>query len=121
MEGFRNALEERQLCDMGYNGSQFTWSNRRQDDSFTKERLDWVVANPKWCACFNEDSMITLAARTSYHSPIQVCFDDHPKEKQSYHHRFKFEDSWTADGECMEIIKTSWDSDMLGGDPMLAV
>jgi hypothetical protein len=51
--------------------------------------------------------VITLATRTSDHSPIQVSYDDHPIEKQSYHRGFKFEDSWTANGKCMEIIKTS--------------
>jgi hypothetical protein len=47
MDGFRNALDECQLGDLGYNGPRFMWSNRRNDAMFTKERLDraWGTKN----------------------------------------------------------------------------
>jgi hypothetical protein len=45
MDGFQTAFEECCLCDLGYKGPRFTWSNKRQDGSFTNERLDRAVAN----------------------------------------------------------------------------
>lgn len=53
MDGFRNALNECQLGDLGFNGPKFTWSNRRSDDMFIKERLDRAVANQGWCTLFS--------------------------------------------------------------------
>lgn len=32
INGFRTALEDCQLCDLGYTGSRFTWSNKRTMD-----------------------------------------------------------------------------------------
>lgn len=45
MGSFRKALEDNQLHDLGYNGDNFTWSNKQGDGRFTKERLDRAVAN----------------------------------------------------------------------------
>ena len=45
MEKFKDTITSCGLCDMGFKGSQLTWNNRREDVSFTKERLDHVLAN----------------------------------------------------------------------------
>jgi len=61
MEGFHTALEECQLCDLGY-----------QDEMYTKERLDRAPANAEWCTKFQEESVSVLAARTSDHHPLHI-------------------------------------------------
>jgi hypothetical protein len=45
IDGFRDALGECQLSDLGFQGPKFRWSNRRDYDMFTTERLDRAVAN----------------------------------------------------------------------------
>jgi hypothetical protein len=45
MMQFQLTLEECELSDLGYRGSKFTWTNRRHDGDFIKERLDRAVAN----------------------------------------------------------------------------
>jgi hypothetical protein len=50
MVDFKSMLEDCQLSDMGFFGSRFTWSNKRHDRSFTKERLDRVVTNIDFAA-----------------------------------------------------------------------
>lgn len=45
METFRNAIEETIFFYLGCSGSIYTWSNKHADNSFTKERLDRVLAN----------------------------------------------------------------------------
>lgn len=42
------------LFDLGCRGNRFTWSNKHSDDTFTKERLDMVVANNPWWDFFKE-------------------------------------------------------------------
>lgn len=51
MEEFRQALESNGLYDYR-KGQKYTWINRHEDDSFTKERLDRVVANQEWLDIF---------------------------------------------------------------------
>jgi hypothetical protein len=45
MEDFRQVLED---CSL-YDCLKYTWNNGQEGRSFTKERLDRAVANPKWC------------------------------------------------------------------------
>ena len=45
MDLFRQVLVKGSLFDLGWRGDKFTWSNRHEDESFTKERLDRVLAN----------------------------------------------------------------------------
>lgn len=45
MHSFRKVLEDCRLVDLGYKGDQYTSSNKHEDDTFTKKRLDKAVAN----------------------------------------------------------------------------
>jgi hypothetical protein len=47
MDGFRGALEDCRLSDLGYQGYKFTWNNGHQDDTFANERLEglWLIWN----------------------------------------------------------------------------
>jgi len=121
MDGFRNALDECQLGDLGYHGSRFTWSNRRSDAMFTKERLDRAVANQGWCTLFQDITVNILAARASGHNPVQVCFSVHQPERHSYKRHFKFEESWTKDSEWLKVLKSAWEGETLGFEPMLTI
>jgi len=98
----------------------YTWSNRRADGSFTRERLDRAMANPEWCTLFPSFSVLTMAARTSDHSPILVSFSPHQLDRQGQgpvRRSFKFEASWTSDVECGEVISTAWSNDKTGEIP----
>jgi hypothetical protein len=122
MEGFRKVLAECQLSDLGFRGIPFTWSNHRQDTSFTKERLDRAVANREWCSLYRDISVYNLAAQTFDHCPIQVCFSNElESERFSYNRGFKFEEAWTHDSECMEVITDAWNDEGLGDEPMREV
>ncbi|KAL0431194.1 UNVERIFIED_CONTAM: hypothetical protein Sradi_0745400 [Sesamum radiatum] len=44
IRGFRCALEESDLYDLGYNGPKFTWSNNREALAIVKVRLDRALA-----------------------------------------------------------------------------
>jgi hypothetical protein len=111
MIGFREALEACHLGDLGFIGSQFTWSNRRSDDYFTRERLDRAVANSEWCNIFPRVSVLVLAARTSDHSPLIVSSHGRLIGRTPYRRSFKFEALWGEEAECAEIINLAWNED----------
>ncbi|XP_042966793.1 uncharacterized protein LOC122300311 [Carya illinoinensis] len=81
---FREALEVNDLCDLGYKGDKFTWSNRHIDDTFTKERLDRCVANSSWREIFNHVWVETLPARSSDHKPLVVGLSTIQLRRQRY-------------------------------------
>jgi hypothetical protein len=105
MDHFCGVLEECSLSDLGYIGSKYTWTNCHQDGTFIKERLDQVVANKEWCELSTSCEVRVLAARTSDHKPLLLTMADIYESQISYHKSFKFEASWLADGECMNVIK----------------
>jgi len=47
MEEFIKGIHECNLGDLGYVGSKFTWSNKRESGAFVKERLDRVRLIPE--------------------------------------------------------------------------
>jgi hypothetical protein len=118
MDGFQEALEDYQLGDLGYLGPRFACSNRRQYGSFTKKRLDRVVANLEWWSQFLVVSIHILAAKTSNHNPIFVEFFEQPAKPHSYKRSFKFEASWTTDEEWKDVVQSAWENCLPERDPM---
>lgn len=73
MRGGLEMLWRRDLSDLGYIGPQFIWCNHIMDDSFTKERLDWGVANRDWCYRFPAVEVIIFGCMHVEPSP-HSCF-----------------------------------------------
>lgn len=113
MEMFRSVLmEECQLCDLGFKVqrvTKFTWSNRRRDQNFTKERLDRVMANKEWCEKFKDAEVFVLPARSSDHKPLLLSVHNRCRLYGPKRRSFKFEASWTLDEECNDVIKATWE------------
>jgi hypothetical protein len=65
MADFKNSLEQCQLSNMGFSGPLFTWSNKRRDSTFTKERLDRAMATISFASFFPQPTVDVLAARSS--------------------------------------------------------
>ncbi|KAF5450043.1 hypothetical protein F2P56_030424, partial [Juglans regia] len=108
MKNFRNALEEGGLSDLGWKGDKFTWSNRHGDESFTKERLDRVVANKKWIEAQKEVSAENLVARSSDHRPVLLSFSQFNKSFYWSHRVFKYEAWWASETDCKKVVKEGW-------------
>lgn len=70
MESFRMVLEKCNLIDIGWIGSLYTWCNNHYDETFTKERLDRVVANLTWSEFYSNVKVDILAASTSNCKPL---------------------------------------------------
>lgn len=52
MKAFCTTLEINGLLDTSWKNQRFIWSIRNQDNTFTRERLDRVVANKNWLEIF---------------------------------------------------------------------
>jgi hypothetical protein len=121
MVGFRDALEACGLCDLGFSGPCFTWCNHRSDGTFTKERLDRVVADRDWNSLFQSAVVQVLPACASDHHPLVVSFSVHPSDRRSFKRCFKFEAGWVKDEEYQNIVRNAWEEEVVGVRPIVDV
>ncbi|XP_042954598.1 uncharacterized protein LOC122291011 [Carya illinoinensis] len=112
MRQFREVMEEGSLCDLGWAGNKFTWSNCHEDESFTKERLDRAIANVDWKSLYPMHTVETLPAICSDHSPILLDFSIERCSFRRWHHFFKYEASWNNEEGCSEVVAEAWNKRM---------
>lgn len=75
MSNFRSTMEDCNLYDLGFLGNPYTWSNKHECSSFTKERLDHVVANQNQRRVFNEAKVEALSFEPQITSLYQLYVD----------------------------------------------
>lgn len=78
---FRSALEETGLCDLGFIGTQYTWSKGNSSCTRICERLDRAVATVNWCAIFPKAAIYHLSAPHLDHIPILISTDGEELER----------------------------------------
>ncbi|KAF5459757.1 hypothetical protein F2P56_019677 [Juglans regia] len=76
MEDFRLALLDCGLMDIGFEGSKFTWSNKREGAKFTKCRLDRALANVEWLNLFGSNQKPPQASKLDFtQGGLKACRD----------------------------------------------
>lgn len=70
MTTFRDTMEECNLHDLGFIGDKFTWSNRYEAESCTKERLNRAMATRSWSQLHFIPKIDTLVSSCSDHKPL---------------------------------------------------
>ncbi|XP_024042719.1 uncharacterized protein LOC112099547 [Citrus clementina] len=77
-------------------------------NQFLEERLDRVLASAEWLHRFARVKVMSLEASCSDHLPIFM--DLNPINTTSRHKRFRFENLWLRERDCVEVITNSWNS-----------
>lgn len=72
MEGFRDAIEECNLEDLGYYGLPFTWDNKHQGDRNIKVRLDRALGDDSFMECFDNTIVHNVQCCESDHSSLLI-------------------------------------------------
>jgi hypothetical protein len=116
MEEFNLALEDCNLHDMGFSGSRFTWSNKRRDFWFTKERLDRAVATVDFATKFPQFAVEVLASRTSDHAPLFVSLQGLNGGQMRIGRGFKYEAWWPKKRGFSQVVKRVWREKSRCGD-----
>ena len=108
MEAFWRTLKDYQLCNLGFKGVKYTWSNGWFGDEFTKERLDRVVVNSEWRNLWVDSEVQVLANRSSDHHPILVQLNANKEFGYWRGKPFRVETTWAMRPDFKEVIKTGW-------------
>lgn len=110
MSAFRDAIDDCDLREVSFEGDLFTWSNKRSGDDLVMERLDRAFVNEACITLFNHVHSHHIQNYNSDHLPILVELGEKAnvwkwvKKKR----RFFFEEYWTQQPDCEEVIKESW-------------
>ena len=112
-------IDEYGFMDLGFIGSQFTWSKHFEDGHSIWERLDKGLANSSWFLKFPGSRVHHLHCSLSDHLPFLINLsglNQVPRKK-----KFKFKEMWLVDNRCAEIIEASWHSRLyqFGDDAIL--
>ncbi|KAL0435720.1 UNVERIFIED_CONTAM: hypothetical protein Sradi_0279900 [Sesamum radiatum] len=108
IRNFRNALSVCGLTDVGYRGSQFTWSNRQPYPQTVQERLDRACANFDWSRIFPEASVSHLHVNCSDHKALLIQLADRPVTSHRMVRPWRFEAAWLQSEQCEKVIADSW-------------
>ncbi|CAM8926103.1 unnamed protein product [Rhodiola kirilowii] len=105
MEHFRDVLLDCGLMDLGYKGSKFTFSNKRQGMEEVRSRLDRAVGDDLWVNKFPNASIKHLVSHRSDHCPLLLNLDG---ISGGHHNYFKFESMWMRDASLSVTVSNSW-------------
>ncbi|XP_073121701.1 uncharacterized protein [Henckelia pumila] len=105
INGFRSAVEESGLEDLGMKGNWFTWERSRGIDFFVEERLDRAMATPIWLNLLLMAEVSNLEVVSSYHNAIFLNIDNRVAHKKK---SFCFENAWIIETECKEMVQKGW-------------
>lgn len=114
MEAFQKTLSECALMDIGFKGSQYTWSNKRATPHTVRCRLDRVCVNDQGFQLFPNPEVQHLPLLGSDHCPILLSLKPHGVTNRFRAGRpFRFESFWVSKEECQDIICDTWK--LMGG------
>ncbi|XP_042964718.1 uncharacterized protein LOC122298940 [Carya illinoinensis] len=94
---FREVVENCKLFDLGWEGNKYTWCNRHENETFTKERLDRGLANRRWLEAFPDAKVSTMMALCSDQRPILLEWSRGRGERTPFYHHFKYEMNWNKE------------------------
>ncbi|KAF7844736.1 reverse transcriptase [Senna tora] len=102
---FQRLLEDCGLFDLEYNGSSFTWFNKRTGDDFIKEKLDRALGNVQLMMAFPKAQVFINDPVGSDHGALvaNLNYCD-VKSRRS----FKFEISWLDHPDYKEVMRNGW-------------
>ncbi|XP_074362468.1 uncharacterized protein LOC141702742 [Apium graveolens] len=106
LDGFCNVVEECSLCDLGFTGSMYTWERFRGTNKWVQERLDRGLVNDEWRRVFPDAELCMLDVSTSDHLPLLLQL--HRRVYVPKKRRFKLENLWLREKDCMQIVESSW-------------
>ncbi|KAL5555044.1 hypothetical protein UlMin_037280 [Ulmus minor] len=73
IDDFRRAIDDCQICDLGFEGDPFTWCYNKPNDLIF-ERLDIFFGNLEWVDHFPNTKVEHLEALCSNHHPLLLSF-----------------------------------------------
>lgn len=94
--------------DLGLKGNKFTWERSRGTAKWIQEQLDQGMANRQWKEMFPSADITVIDVSTSDHLPLSLQLNKKMYAPKT--HRFRFENMWLKEKDCLNIIHMCWSS-----------
>ncbi|CAM8901946.1 unnamed protein product [Rhodiola kirilowii] len=107
MENFRQVLLDCNLMDLGFKGSQFTYSNKRKGHDEIQSRLDRAVGDELWADKYPNSVIQHLISHHSDHCPLLLNLDGGVIAQER---PFRFESMWMRDAGLADIVNNNWNA-----------
>ncbi|KAL9664958.1 hypothetical protein QQ045_020367 [Rhodiola kirilowii] len=101
MEQFRQVLLDSGLMDLGYKGSKFTYTNKRQGRDEIQCKLDRAIGDDLWIDRYPNTIVQHLVSHHSDHCPLLLNLDGITRVQEK---PFRFESMWMRDANITDII-----------------
>ena len=109
MKVFRDTINTCGLRDMGYNGSDFTCSQRLGARGWIRERLDRAFVSTNWAAMFPTTKLFHVANSVSDHSILVLKSANLAGKRRKKSKLFHFESMWLRDEGCSGVVNDAWE------------
>ncbi|KAK1607761.1 hypothetical protein QYE76_031434 [Lolium multiflorum] len=110
-----SCLEDCDLCDMGYSGPKFTWTNRQDAQTNVRVRLDRAVANDGFATRYEGSSVENVITTSSDHYAVVVRLEatQGMQQEMPVQLGFRYEAMWRRAESYEATVEEAWKS---GGD-----
>ena len=105
MRIFRVAINRCRLRDIGYVGSNYTWSIRLGRRGWVRERLDRALVSTDWATIFPSMKLFHVSNLASDHSILVLKEARFPRWRWQRSKLFHFESMWLEDGWCKDVVE----------------
>jgi len=105
---FNNWIENNGLIDLGFSGTQFTWSRGLNPDTRKYARLDRGLCNQAWRMRFQEAGIRHRIQNQSDHCPLLLF----PNNFGPMHHGqrpFRLQAAWITHENFTSFLTQNWD------------
>ncbi|XP_023879438.1 uncharacterized protein LOC111991860 [Quercus suber] len=109
MKLFRDTINSCGLRDMGYCGSDFTWSQKLGTKGWVRECLDRAFVSTDWTGMFRTTKIFHVANSVSNHSMLILKNAKPNGWRKKRKKLFRFESMWLRDEWCSGVVIDAWE------------
>ncbi|KAJ1399071.1 Protein kinase domain [Sesbania bispinosa] len=102
---FRSTIQECGLQDMGFDGADFTWSNRSSGANLIQARLDRALMTRGWQELFPGAKTTHLIRHQSDHSPLLIDCSPKAPRRRKLERITRLEELWTTNQDFMNQLE----------------
>ncbi|CAL1359849.1 unnamed protein product [Linum trigynum] len=107
----RNFVHNMGLLDPGFQGDQFTWTNKRMGAACIRERLDRALCSQTWLDRFPDTLVKHFTDQGSDHRAL--ILSDKPYARNS-RPMFRFDARWADNPEVRAMVEYVWQEEVQG-------